>query len=356
MRKRRAAAKEDALKDRSRSLQGIRKPTREPHGVRKVVMLAVSPVVELDVVGPIEVFASANKILRARGPAYEIQVVTTEADCIIAGEAGLSLIAHRHYREVSGKVDTLLVSGGHGAITRRDRVISAWLRRWASKARRVSSICIGAFLLAEAGLLNGRRATTHWSWANELVTSYPQIAVDPNPIWVQDGKIYTSAGVTAGIDLCLALVEEDYGSDLALDIARGLVVFLRRPGGQAQFSVSLSAQASDLSKLQELQMWMAENLGGDLSVETLASRCAMSPRNFARVFVRELGTTPARYVAQLRIEAARRLIEEADCNLDEIASTCGFNSAEVMRRAFRRSLKIAPSQYRDRFGDPEIVK
>lgn len=312
-------------------------------------MLAVPPVVELDMVGPIEVFAAVNRIFRERGPAYDIQVVTAEANRIIVGEAGLSLIAHRHYREVRGSLDTLLVSGSAWPINKRDDSISAWLRHRASKARRVASICTGAFLLAEAGLLNGKRATTHWMRTSELSTRYPQVTVDTNPIWVQDGNIYTSAGVTAGIDLCLALVEEDHGSDIALQVARGLVVFLRRPGGQAQFSVSLSAQSPKLSTLRELHIWMTENLDGDLSVEALASRCAMSPRNFARVFAREFGTTPARYAGQLRIEAVRRLLEQTDHSLDEIASACGFSSAEIMRRGFLRSFKIAPGQYRDRF-------
>jgi len=214
----------------------------------------------------------------------------------------------------------------------------------------LGAVCTGAFLLAEAGLLDGRRATTHWAYAVELASRHPEVKVDPNPIWVQDAHVYTSAGVTACMDLALGFVEEDLGNGAALEVARNLVLFLRRPGGQAQFSVSLSAQASVRNSLFELQVWMVENLNQDLSVEALAARSAMSPRNFARAFVRELAITPARYVEALRLEAARRHLEQTDRGLDEIASTCGFAGYEPMRRAFLRSLGITPGRYRDHFG------
>jgi transcriptional regulator GlxA family with amidase domain len=217
------------------------------------------------------------------------------------------------------------------------------------KARRVASICTGAFLLAEAGLLDGRRATTHWMFAKKLATRYPRVRVEPDQIYVQDEHVYTSAGVAAGMDLSLALVEEDFGGSLALQVARALVLFLRRPGGQAQFSALLSSQASDNKRLHELQVWMAENLDQDLSVENLASQVAMSPRNFARVFVRDTGITPAHLVEQLRVEAARRELEMTDQGLDEIAAASGFRSAEVMRRAFLRAIGTSPSSYRQHF-------
>ena len=217
------------------------------------------------------------------------------------------------------------------------------------EVRRIGSICTGSYLLAEAGLLDGKKATTHWAFAKEFAARFPGVLLDLNPIWVRDGKTYTSAGITAGMDLALALVEEDLGSKIALSVARDLVVFLRRPGGQAQFSRSLAAQTSTRKSLQELLVWMVENLDQDLSLEKLASRAAMSRRNFTRVFAAELGTAPAQYVEQIRVEGARHLLEETEQGVEGIASACGFSSAELMRRAFLRTIGIAPSQYREQF-------
>ena len=219
----------------------------------------------------------------------------------------------------------------------------------AQRVRRLGSVCSGAFVLAEAGLLDGRRATTHWSVCDALAQRYPRVRVDPDPIFIRDGRIYTSAGVTAGMDLALALVEEDHGREIALHVARELVLFLRRPGGQSQFSAQLALQTTDHQPLRELQAWIAEHPSADLSVATLAARVAMSPRNFARVFVRELGLTPARFVEQIRVEAARRRLEESAHGVDLIASECGFGSAESMRRSFVRTLRVPPSAYRSRF-------
>jgi transcriptional regulator GlxA family with amidase domain len=245
-----------------------------------------------------------------------------------------------------------LVAGGTGARTTGDVALLGWLKEIAVHARRLGSVCTGAFLLAKAGLLDGRSATTHWAYADELASRYPRVTVDSHPIWVQDGNVYTSAGVTTGMDLSLWFVEQDHGSEVALAVARSLVLFLRRPGGQAQFSVSLSTQAARKNTLFELQVWMAENLDRELSVETLAARTAMSSRNFARSFVRELGITPARYVEQLRLEAVRHRLETTEMSLEEIASACGFGRAEIMRRAFVRCLGIPPARYRDHFGYP----
>jgi transcriptional regulator GlxA family with amidase domain len=219
----------------------------------------------------------------------------------------------------------------------------------AGRVRRVASVCVGAFVLAEAGLLRNKRATTHWAFASDLQRKYPDIKVDANPIWIQDGNIYTSAGVTAGIDLALAMVEEDHGAPVALDVARVLVVFLRRPGSQAQFSVSLSMQASGRKALDDLQVWMAENLDKDLSAGALAKRAAMSPRNFSRVFRKESGTTPAKFVQLLRVEAARRQLEQTGRSIKEIAASCGFSSSEIMRRTFLSDLEVTPGAYRLRF-------
>lgn len=324
---------------------------RSPAGkVRHVVLFAVPPVMELDIVGPLSVFSAVNRMPGRADSGYDIELVTTGAERSVAGVSGLSLVAHRHYHEVREEVDTLLVVGGSGALTTRDPAVLGWLREMAQRVRRLGSVCTGAFLLAEAGLLDGRRATTHWACARELASRYPQVTVDPNPIWVQDGNVYTSAGVTTGMDLALGFVEQDHDSETALEVARNLVLFLRRPGGQAQFSVSLSTQAAGKNSFIELQVWMAENLSAEISVETLAARVAMSPRNFARAFVGELGITPARYVERLRLEAARRRLEQTDMSLEEIASGCGFRSAELMRRAFLRSIGITPGRYRDHFG------
>jgi len=210
-------------------------------------------------------------------------------------------------------------------------------------------VCTGAFLLAEAGLLDGRRATTHWAYCAELAKRYPQVKVDPDPIFVRDGRIYSSAGVTAGMDLALGLVEEDLGRSLALDVARQLVLFLKRPGGQSQFSAQLEAQSAEREPLRDLQAWISNHPEAPLGVESLARRVAMSPRHFARVFLREVGTTPAKFILRIRVEAARRRLEESRDDVERVAQTCGFGSAEVMRRAFLRTVRVSPSAYRSRF-------
>jgi transcriptional regulator GlxA family with amidase domain len=225
-----------------------------------------------------------------------------------------------------------------------------WLRDQSGKARRFGSVCTGALMLAKAGLLDGRRATTHWNWCEELARDYSRIKVDPTPIYVRDGNCYTSAGVTAGIDLALALVEEDLGRSIALQVAQMMVVFLRRPAGQSQFSATLAAQTSENHFLGDLIAWLPENLKGDLSIGKLARRAAMSPRNFARLFRQEIGKTPGRHIEDLRLEAARRQMESTSRSLDEVADACGFASTEVLRRVFRRRLGVTPGQYRASFG------
>ena len=225
--------------------------------------------------------------------------------------------------------------------------LSGWLRKMADDVRRIGAVCVGAFLLAEAGLLKGRRATAHWKFGRELAKRYPDVHVEHDPVWVKDGKIYTSAGFSAGIDLALAWVEEDCGAALAHEAARELVLFLRRPGGQPQVSVSLASQASEMTKIRELQIWIAEHLGTRLSVEDLADRMAMSVRNFERVFTREVGRTPSQYVMEARVETARRLLERTDRGLKQVASAAGFGSADVMRRAFVRLLGITARRYRE---------
>jgi len=211
-------------------------------------------------------------------------------------------------------------------------------------------VCSGAFLLARAGLLDGRSATTHWRRCAALARLFPRVRVEPDRIYVRDGRIATSAGITAGMDLALALLEDDLGGELARDVARHLVLFLRRPGGQSQFSVAMASPLANRPTLRELQTWIHEHPEADLGVDALARRMGMSPRNFARVFTRELAATPARYVERARVEAARGWLEDTSAGLDEVASACGFGSAETLRRAFQRLLRVSPSAYRDAFA------
>jgi transcriptional regulator GlxA family with amidase domain len=315
---------------------------------RRVVVLAVSPSEELDIVGPVTVFAKANEVLGRSSPAYETELVTSDLRGIVRGACGLDLLARGHYRELTSAPDTLLVAGGPGIERTQDPSLITWLQMMAKSTRRLGSICTGSFLLAQAGLLTGKRVTTHWRRVKELAKRYPEITVDPMPIWIRQGNIYTSAGITAGTDLALGLVEEDHGSGVALAVAREMVMFLRRSGGQPQFSASLSAQASERKSIRELQVWLADNLMKNLSVTNLALRTAMSPRNFARVFVRELGITPARYVEGLRVEAARRWLEQTDKGMEEIALACGLGNAHLMRHAFLRIMETTPSAYREK--------
>jgi transcriptional regulator GlxA family with amidase domain len=320
---------------------------------RRLAMLVFPNLQVLDAVGPLEVFARANQVWGERHagqPApYELHLVGRSAGPIETS-TGFALVAPYAITEVRGPLDTLLVAGGNGVFAAgRDRALMRWLGRQAPRARRVASVCTGAFLLAELGILDGLRVTTHWSACALLQQRYPKLRVDPDPIYVREGRIWTSAGVTAGMDLALALVEDDLGRDVALAVARRLVLFLKRPGGQAQFSAQLAGQLAGREPLRDLQNWIAEHPEADLSIEALARRVAMSPRNFARVFTRQVGRTPARFVEETRVEAARRRLEESDDGLDAIAAATGFGSTETLRRAFLRVLRVNPASYRSRF-------
>lgn len=313
---------------------------------RRIVVVLVPPVDELDLVGPLQVFSSVNRL--AGRSIYTIDVVTNADRLTVEGEGGvLTFLARDHFKNIDGTCDSVLLVCGLSSRSVRDPVLSAWLTTMAVEARRIGAVCVGAFLLAEAGLLNGRRATAHWKFGRELAARYPSVRVEHDPLWVKDGNIYTSAGFSAGIDLALAWVEEDCGAGLAHEAARELVLFLRRPGGQPQMSISLASQASEMMSIRELQIWIAEHLETRLSVEDLADRMAMSVRNFERVFTREVGTTPSQYVLQMRVEAARRLLERTNGGLKHVASAAGFGGVDVMRRAFVRLLGITPRQYRD---------
>jgi transcriptional regulator GlxA family with amidase domain len=316
---------------------------------RRIIVLVVPPVDELDLVGPLQVFNSINRL--AGRTIYTIEVVTNAERLTVEGEGGvLTFVARHHFRKVDGTCDSVLLVCGLGTRSVRDVALSTWLTKMAAQARRVGAVCVGAFLLAEAGLLNGRRATAHWRFGRELAARYPGVKVEHDPLWVKDGNIYTSAGISAGIDLALAWVEEDCGAGLAHEAARELVLFLRRPGGQPQVSVSLASQASEMTSIRELQIWIAEHIRTRLSMDDLADRMSMSVRNFERVFTREVGTTPSQYVLQVRVEAARRHLERTDGGLKQVASAAGFGSVDVMRRAFVRLLGITPRRYRELAG------
>lgn len=313
----------------------------------------------LDAVGPLEVFAAANDAVRqaraGAGRAYDLLLVAREAGPV-SGASGYALVAPQGIGQVRGALDTLLVVGGWGTrAALREAALVGWIRRRARQARRVASVCTGAFLLAEAGLLDGLRVTTHWSACEALQRRHPSLRVDPDPIWIREGRIWTSAGVTAGMDLALALVEEDLGREVALAVARRLVLFLKRPGGQSQFSAQLARQMAAREPLRELQAWIAEHPEADLSVERLAARVGMSPRHFARVFAREVGATPGRFVEEARVEAARRRLEEGGDGVEAVAAAVGFGTGETMRRAFLRVLGVGPAAYRSRFRSPRVA-
>jgi transcriptional regulator GlxA family with amidase domain len=319
---------------------------RHSSPTRRIIVAVVPPVDELDLVGPLQVFNSVNRL--AGRNIYEIEVVTTADRLTVEGEGGvLTFMAKHHFKKVEGACDSVLLVCGLGTRSVRDQALSVWLGKMAAEVRRLGAVCVGAFLLAEAGLLNGRRATTHWRFGREMATRYPAVRTQHDPVWVKDGNIYTSAGISAGIDLALAWVEEDCGAGLAHEAARELVLFLRRPGGQPQLSVSLASQASEMMSIRELQIWIAEHLQRKLSVEELAQRMSMSVRNFERVFTREVGTTPSQYVLQMRVEAGRRQLECRERGLKQVASNAGFGNVDVMRRAFVRLLGITPLRYRE---------
>jgi transcriptional regulator GlxA family with amidase domain len=319
---------------------------------RQIVIVAYPGVQSLDVTGPLEVFSGADQLVAAAGGTsrgYQVRVVSCDG-APLRTSSGLTLVPHGAIAESRARIDTLIVAGGYGherAVA--DRQLLDWIARTSATARRTASVCTGAFLLARAGLLDGRRATTHWASAAELQRRHPRVAVDPEPIFVRDGPIWTSAGVTAGMDLALALVEEDLDRDAALTIARHLVLFLRRPGNQSQFSATLVAQEPEREPLRETQRAVLERLAEDHCVEAMAARVHMSPRNFARAFRAETGITPARYVERVRLEAARRRLEDTGEPVAAIAADCGFGTAETMRRVFVRSLEVSPAEYRRRF-------
>ncbi|MFM9919657.1 GlxA family transcriptional regulator [Lacisediminihabitans sp. H27-G8] len=301
----------------------------------------------LDIAGPLEVFSTASRFLSI--PPYSTQVVSIGGGPVLS-TSGLEY-ATTPIEKVVGDVDTLVVAGGRDFDQATDDAeLVGHIRRVAGRSRRVTSVCSGAFLLAAAGLLDGRQATTHWADCAQLELDYPDVSVDPDAIYVHDGDVWTSAGVTAGIDLSLALVADDYGRQAAALVAKQLVVYLRRSGGQGQFSAMLAAQSANEEPIRDLLAWLPEHLADDLSIPVMAARTHLSERQFSRLFKLEVGITPAEHVEAVRMEAACRLLETTLFTIEQIARACGFGAPETMNRAFRRRLNTTPSDHRHHFG------
>ncbi len=307
----------------------------------------------LDITGPFEVFSFANALLQKLGiceqKIYSITLLAAEPGPITT-MSGLQIVADEAYGDSDSEFDTLIIAGGEITAELSNVKLLDWIKIMVSKVNRLASVCTGAFLLAESGLLDDRKATTHWHYCQLLAKNYPRIHIEPDQIFVRDGRIFTSGGITSGIDLALAMVEEDWGQELALAVARFLVVFLKRPGGQSQFSNYLTCEASHRPDLRELQAWIMAHTGEDLRVELLAERMAMSPRNFARLFLAETGMTPAKFVEMARIDQARFLLEVSEFTIELIADKSGFKDTERMRRAFIRQIGVNPQNYRQRFS------
>ncbi len=314
---------------------------------QRIVLVAFDTAQILDVTGPLEVFSTASRFVPA--VAYATEVVSPPGGMVMSS-SGLAF-ASAVLAECQGPIDTLVVAGGRdmdAAVA--DAELIFHVRRLAGEARRITSVCSGAFVLAAAGLLDGRRATTHWAECGLLRGGYPSVDVDLDAIYVRDGNVWTSAGVTAGIDLALALVADDHGRQAASRVARQLVVYLRRSGGQAQFSSLLAAQSAETEPIRDLLSWLPDHLGDDLSVAGLAHQSHLSERQFSRVFRAEVGTTPADHIEAVRTEAACRLLETTRSPIEQIARTCGFGNPETMNRTFRRRLNTTPGSHRQHFG------
>ena len=318
---------------------------------RRIAMLIYPGVAPLDVAGPLQVFGVANFLRQQK--LYDVITVAPTADPVPT-PVGFAFLPACAMTALPLPVDTLLVSGGGGPDAGTDPAILDWLRRTAPKARRFGSICTGAFALGAAGLIDGKRVATHWAFGDELARRNPKAKVDADSIFIRDGNLYSSAGISAGIDLALALLEDDHGRDFALKVARYLVLFLQRSGGQAQFSNLLQAQISSIPAVQRVQQWCHDNLAADLRVPVLARHAAMSERSFMRAFREDTGVTPAEFVMSARLQAARQLLEATRLAPKAIAQRCGLGSAAAMRRVFLRRLRVSPLQYRDRFRARDI--
>lgn len=328
-------------------------PQAHDSQVRPIAILAFPGVEALDVSGPLEVFSFASLSLQWSGMfkecVYPLCVLAEQAGPVTT-LSGMQIVADQALSDVDTGIDTLFIPGGNTKDVVNDATLLDWIRTMQPQIRRTASVCTGAFVLAESGLLDGRRATCHWNFCQQLALNYPAINVQPDQIFVRDGCIYTSGGITSGIDLALSMVEEDWGQELALYVARYLVVFLKRPGGQSQFSAYLVSQAGNHADIRDLQAWIMTHLEEDHRVETLAERVAMSPRNFARLFLAETGMTPAKFVELARLDAARHFLGSTGLSIEVVSDKSGFKDPERMRRAFIRQLGINPQSYRNRFS------
>lgn len=325
---------------------------------RHIAMLVYPNYLLIDAIGPTEVFNFTNAALQQMGrislseSVYTVSIVA-EQKGPVKSSSGVSLVADMSYEDTKNDIDTLMVAGATHVsyldAAKKDLKLRSWLTQMMPKVRRMVSICTGALILAEAGLLDGRKATTHWLYCDQLALRHKSIRVEPDKIFVRDGSVYSSGGVTAGIDLALNLVEEDWGWEVAANVARGMLIFMRRPGGQSQFSSYVFNEAKTRKDFRELQAWIISNPHRDLGVEQLAERMSMSPRNFSRLFCQEIGVTPAKFVEGVRMEAARNMMLQTDLPMEAIAAQCGFGSAEQMRRTFQRLLKTTPQEHRSLF-------
>ena len=320
---------------------------------KHIVILVPENVSILDVAGPLDVFTKAKECVRENDQAmdrtYTTHVLSFDSLIQVNTSSGLPIITEGGIESVNYEIDTILVAG-NSTLKVIPQSLLDWLNDKTDKVRRMGSICAGAFVLAKAGILDGRRATTHWMVCDKLAKLYPEVKVETDPIFVKDGNVYTSAGISTGMDLSLAMVEEDFGRDMAVAVARRLVLFLKRPGNQSQFSNILNYQSVDYEPIKAIQDWIVDHLDDELTVEMLAEKAMMSPRNFARVFLRETGITPAKYIEKLRLETARRRLEETRLTLDEISTECGVGNADGLRRLFLRHMKTTPSDYRKSFA------
>lgn len=323
------------------------------NGPRLVLFVAYPDMGLLDVTGPQTVFWAASKAMEKRGLHGYIRPTASLKGGLVKTAEGVALHTSKLADFANAEVDTIVVPGSPhiGDVLDNSKKLVEWLRQASGKTQRTTSVCSGAFLLAQADLLHHKRAATHWAMCDMLQERFPSIEIDRDAIFVREGKVWTSAGVSSGIDLALALVEADCGHEVAMEVARELVVYLKRPGGQSQFSELLQSQAQDSAPFDTLNLWITKNLGSNrLTVEALADRARMSPRNFARAYKEKTGRTPAKAVEVFRLEAARRLLEESSRNIDQIARQCGFGDEERMRVTFQRNLGIAPRDCRKLFS------
>ncbi|MGH1485393.1 MAG: GlxA family transcriptional regulator [Cellvibrionaceae bacterium] len=329
-------------------------PLTPPEKTKAIVTLIYPDANSIDVSGPLQVFSTTNRLLKSRcnrdKDAYTTEIIGAEPHPIQIA-AGLNVVPAYNLNNPPTNIDTLFIAGGMGAITTAENSqIREWILNIATTIPRLASICTGAFILAATGLLNNRKATTHWQYIEKLKEAYPSIQLEADAIFTRDKNIYCSAGVTSGIDLALAMVEDDWGHELALDVARQLVVFLKRPGGQSQFSALLDTQAHSQSPINAIQQWVLQHLSDDLSIDVLAEKAAMSARHFSRVFQKETGLSPGKFILRARLDRARDLLESTELPLMLIAEQCGIGNNETLRRLFWQHFQTSPKTYRERFS------